>query len=1333
MPLLLVPVCFRALCGIAVLLLVFIFLALSLCSTASSACQLRNLLNGLRNTVKKPKRTRKQKKGGKEKYKRKNKKKGHASDSYSFSGLPTYSSTTPPGHSSASCSSELYRGSRHHHTGSGLLPLRPPSPSCSQERGFSHLVLDVASLVLQLFHCLYCGLIHLYRHHYYSHQLSSSEHYREQHCDPHSLPYHQSHPIAMPPKPPTGRTKATALSASEDRGYRPSSTKVSTVRHVARKSSAASPVKGRASPRKQSAVTASPKPAVGSNSPGSKPLPGTLGATHSRTASSASLQRVMGSPLPQNTLTAPQSMGPIHTRWDAGLGSGRGSGAFTRQTSESSFTIRSPRAVHQSTSTPSFTHHISPAAAAASRKQSDALTDTPSRGLHLHITSVVNDTDYPELLEDNSAESSLNSSFCSRSPRSARKPLTAAPRFISLLQDREGFTYNAANENRAASQFFEEGSLVIAESSNTSLTAITAAPAHASKGAVASSSGLPLHPSGSAALPPHPAADSSLPPMVDLNPDPKRRLQVIQEILARIDAISGAAPLGPGLREGSAFNATSRARSEPAPPSTTLQCRRLSLYDAFFLDRQKKKWLVDDLILAKCFEFVRLMGYEHPQLKKDRAKLLVGSLWSSSAAIPSPVVENNDHLPSAVDGYVRRHRLSHKPVCLAERTETRTTFIPYEEALRWVKAREYVLATVLLVIAAAAHSGSSKFTSEDISSQPPCIPTNTHPIFWMAQHILESYPQWGDFSVFATLWETQVKLIFTPCSASRQRVIRVKDLVFSSDLEGGNLAHVERAPEQQGNQTYLLWLEPDLNSDKRIWFRFSVSGALEGHVLRFKLLNAAPHWKLYHINKMMPVWRDGLTQVEWTSVDQCSFRLYNNDSDGELFFSIMPRNSTETIQVAFCAPYTYSDLLCHITHWHYLVSQAPSADVRFEECVLGYTPEGRKQHLLIITSPSSALCRMQAVGMSTTVTKKAEGSRSIHVNPNAGLNSAFSNAHIRSPFTSFSEGKKVILISGRVHPGEITASHGLHGLVTYLLSSDVGARRLRDHFVFLVVPMLNPDGVSRGHSRMDQYGVNLNRSYNKPNAIKEPTVFHLKKLFEALTRTYRERFMMYIDFHSHASQSTSFMFGNHLPAAVNHWNKAFPRLVQLHAPTLFAFSVCRFTKGHMSAKDGASRVLFGTSLIHSYTIELPHFTDRRMFTESVEDMAKGIYRVHHHDYVGPAPIKWSKPPPASNANSRRASAKAGIDSARSGRDSARRSASTPNEGSQLQPIAIASVLQQSATVGIACMQALLDYTNLSAETPGGVSRALDNFGGMAEILNGAKPPVTAKKKGKKKK
>src|SRR6218665_2453691 len=62
-------------------------------------------------------------------------------------------------------------------------------------------------------------------------------------------------------------------------------------------------------------------------------------------------------------------------------------------------------------------------------------------------------------------------------------------------------------------------------------------------------------------------------------------------------------------------------------------------------------------------------------------------------------------------------------------------------------------------------------------------------------------------------------------------------------------------------------------------------------------------------------------------------------------------------------------------------------------------------------------------------------------------------------------------------------------------------QELRKHFVFKIVPMINPDGVIVGNYRCSLSGHDLNRNYRKPNKETFPTVWHIKEMIRNLSST----------------------------------------------------------------------------------------------------------------------------------------------------------------------------------------------------------------------------------------
>ncbi len=92
------------------------------------------------------------------------------------------------------------------------------------------------------------------------------------------------------------------------------------------------------------------------------------------------------------------------------------------------------------------------------------------------------------------------------------------------------------------------------------------------------------------------------------------------------------------------------------------------------------------------------------------------------------------------------------------------------------------------------------------------------------------------------------------------------------------------------------------------------------------------------------------------------------------------------------------------------------------------------------------------------------------------------------------EGKRVVWLTARQHPGETMAEWFMEGFIDRLIDKADGvARSLLDHAVFYLVPNMNPDGSVRGHLRTNAAGVNLNREWADPSMAKSPEVYLVRK------------------------------------------------------------------------------------------------------------------------------------------------------------------------------------------------------------------------------------------------
>lgn len=121
--------------------------------------------------------------------------------------------------------------------------------------------------------------------------------------------------------------------------------------------------------------------------------------------------------------------------------------------------------------------------------------------------------------------------------------------------------------------------------------------------------------------------------------------------------------------------------------------------------------------------------------------------------------------------------------------------------------------------------------------------------------------------------------------------------------------------------------------------------------------------------------------------------------------------------------------------------------------------------------------------------------------------------------------RKGIIISARVHPGEPVSSWILQGIIDMLISNTQEAEKLREAFIWKIIPMLNPDGVIHGNYRCSLSGKDLNRRWKKPSKLLFPEIYYSKKLILEFSSKYQTS--VYLDLHGHSRKKNVFLYGCH--------------------------------------------------------------------------------------------------------------------------------------------------------------------------------------------------------------
>ena len=107
--------------------------------------------------------------------------------------------------------------------------------------------------------------------------------------------------------------------------------------------------------------------------------------------------------------------------------------------------------------------------------------------------------------------------------------------------------------------------------------------------------------------------------------------------------------------------------------------------------------------------------------------------------------------------------------------------------------------------------------------------------------------------------------------------------------------------------------------------------------------------------------------------------------------------------------------------------------------------------------------------------------------------------------------KEHVLFVGRQHPPEVTGGFAMLPFLETVFSQSSLAKKFRARFHITAVPLMNPDGVAKGHWRHNANGVDLNRDWGP---FTQPETQAIKTILDAIANDQDNELRLMMDFHS---------------------------------------------------------------------------------------------------------------------------------------------------------------------------------------------------------------------------
>ena len=289
-----------------------------------------------------------------------------------------------------------------------------------------------------------------------------------------------------------------------------------------------------------------------------------------------------------------------------------------------------------------------------------------------------------------------------------------------------------------------------------------------------------------------------------------------------------------------------------------------------------------------------------------------------------------------------------------------------------------------------------------------------------------------------------------------------REVIITSDFDHGSIGNFEEINPGYFQGSTKHWLKRDSIGDQYYWFYFKADN-VKDQKLTFELNDLEGVYRkkphIVYTDYTQPVY--SYDQVNWGRIQEVSY----DSASRKIEFS--HQFKSETVWIAYAHPYPVQ----RVSSFFSSIRQHEYAKV--EE--IAQSKEGRDVELVMITDPKV---------------------------PN--------------------QDKKTIFLMAMQHAGEDAGSFYMEGLINFLLSENEEAQLAREKFVYIMIPMMNPDGVFNGTSRYNMEMEDLNNIWLNDEKM-QPEVLGVKNWVDTW---YNDggKIDLFLDIHNHTQLYTYNVF-----------------------------------------------------------------------------------------------------------------------------------------------------------------------------------------------------------------